>query len=158
MSSLGVCNLARTCAAADRIQPRGSFSAASSCGVARCAGKARLAPAQPGRNAQAVAAPPGAARAAALLSFGSRTVSRGHAARMELACSRWLGGYRHGAPDGAYGTSSVQQKSRNWVPAFLPHSTLRTTLNLCLMRHRRFTPVSHTRSDYCVFASLTVLQ
>ena len=49
----------------------------------------------------------------------------------------------------------VQQKSRNWIPAFLPHSTLRTTLNLCPMRRRRFTPVSYTRSDYCVFASLT---
>ena len=49
----------------------------------------------------------------------------------------------------------VQQKSRNLVPAFLPHSTLRTTLNLYLMRRRRFTPVSYTRSDYCVFASST---
>jgi hypothetical protein len=49
----------------------------------------------------------------------------------------------------------VQQKSRNIVPAFLPHSTLRTTLNLHLMPRRRFAPVSHTRSDYCVFASST---
>jgi hypothetical protein len=52
--------------------------------------------------------------------------------------------------------AAVQQKSRNFIPAFLPHSTLRTTLNLYLMRRRRFTPVSHTRSDYCVFASLTM--
>jgi hypothetical protein len=29
-------------------------------------------------------------------------------------------------------------------------------LNLHLMRRRRFTPVSYTRSDYCVFASLTL--
>jgi hypothetical protein len=48
-----------------------------------------------------------------------------------------------------------QQKSRNSIPAFLPHSTLRTTLNLHLMPRRRFAPVSHTRSDYCVFASST---
>ena len=49
----------------------------------------------------------------------------------------------------------VQQKSRNLFPAFLPHSTLRTTLKLHSMRRRRFAPVNHTRSDYCVFASST---
>src|ERR1019366_9548731 len=49
----------------------------------------------------------------------------------------------------------VQQKSRNLIPAFLPHSTLRTTLKLHLMPRRRFEPVSHTWSDYCVFASST---
>ncbi len=47
-------------------------------------------------------------------------------------------------------------KKPELIPAFLPHSTLRTTLNLTLMRRRRFTPVSYTRSDYCVFASLTL--
>src|ERR1035441_9538953 len=47
----------------------------------------------------------------------------------------------------------VQQKSRKLIPAFLPHSTLRTTLNLHLMPRRRFALISHTRSDYCVFAS-----
>ena len=49
----------------------------------------------------------------------------------------------------------VQQKGRNWVPASLPHSTLRTISNLYPMRRRRFAPVSYTRSDYCVFASST---
>ena len=49
----------------------------------------------------------------------------------------------------------VQQKGRKIVPALLPHSTLRTTLNLFSILRRRFAPVSHTRSDYCVFASST---
>ena len=50
---------------------------------------------------------------------------------------------------------AVQQKGRKVVPASLPHSTLRTTLNLFSILRRRFAPVSHTRSDYCVFASST---
>ncbi len=47
-----------------------------------------------------------------------------------------------------------KQRGRVFNPASLPHSTLRTKSSMLRRRHYAF---SHTRSEYCVFTSSTLL-
>src|SRR5258708_32461495 len=52
---------------------------------------------------------------------------------------------------------SEKNKKAGLSPGLKAHLTTRTALNRHSMRRRRFTPISHTRPDYCIYAALTRL-